>query len=457
MAGKMKFAFIENRYKTVFWVGLAKELRSQDCVVTWLVQNPVFFPTEEPAGTVYCIPFPSRSDFAMDLETESLEKARRADRYINYFGGSDRHYGYYKSAIAAWLDRERPDVVVGESTLFHELIAISVCREKGIPYLQPSMPGYPGGRYAIYAYDSKETVGLNNEVPCDADCLAMAEAIRNRERIPDYMVPPSGKEPERNHPLPRSVKDRLIILRGYLRGEHYNTPAPWRKWLLDKQVQQRLKAWQQIVSDKPREGKGLRLALYPLQMQPEANLDVWGQEFRDQAKLVNQIADALPDGWHLRVKANPKSKYELSDELLDILRSHPKVSPIPLTCSMASVLSQVDLVCTVTGTVAVECVLSGKPLVQFGPSVIDHGPGCEQLGTVVEIADVARRIELNTYRLATDEDRICLVRKLYATTFPGKVSDPVNLPSVMAADNIRAVANMLFKVAHQVTQSASVT
>ncbi|TBV10794.1 hypothetical protein DNK08_05640 [Stutzerimonas kirkiae] len=243
------------------------------------------------------------------------------------------------------------------------------------------------------------------------------------------------------------MKDRLIILRGYVAGERYNTPAPWRKWLLDRQVQRRLKVWQQIASDKSLEGKGLRLALYPLQMQPEANLDVWGQEFRDQAKLVIQLADALPEGWHLRVKANPKSKYELSDGLLDVLRSHPKVSPIPLMDSMASVLAEVDLVCTVTGTVAVECVLSGKPLVQFGPSVVDHGSGCEQLRSAVEIADVARSIEANRYRLATDESRINLVRKLYATTFPGKVSDPVNLPSVMAVDNVRSVANTILEVA----------
>ncbi|WP_131189458.1 hypothetical protein [Stutzerimonas kirkiae] len=443
----MKFAFIENRYKTIFWAELAKELRRLNCAVTWLVQNPVFSPVGEPMDTVFNMPFPSRSDLVMTSDAGSLGKARKADRYINYFGGSDRHYGYYKSLIKAWIDRERPDVVVGESTLFHELIVISVCRDRGIPYLHPSMPGYPGGRYSIYSYDSKETVGLNSKVPCDADCLAMAEAIRKRERIPDYMIPPTGREPERSHPLPRSMKDRLIILRGYVAGERYNTPAPWRKWLLDRQVQRRLKVWQQIASDKSLEGKGLRLALYPLQMQPEANLDVWGQEFRDQAKLVIQLADALPEGWHLRVKANPKSKYELSDGLLDVLRSHPKVSPIPLMDSMASVLAEVDLVCTVTGTVAVECVLSGKPLVQFGPSVVDHGSGCEQLRSAVEIADVARSIEANRYRLATDESRINLVRKLYATTFPGKVSDPVNLPSVMAVDNVRSVANTILEVA----------
>jgi hypothetical protein len=450
----MKFAFIENRYKTIFWKMVAQELRVLGNNIVWLVQNPVFSPQGEAYDASYTIPFPVTSELA-DLSIDTVfERVRNADRNINYFGGDDRHYSYYFTAIEAWFDREEPDVVVGESTLFHELIIIDVCRKRNIPYLQPSMPGYPGGRYSIYSLDTKETLGLNHDVPNDADCLVMVEAIRKRERIPDYMIPPSGKEPERNHPLPRSLKDRLTILRGYIAGEHFNTPAPWKKWLLDRQVQQRLKMWQQICVEKAVNVKGLRLALYPLQMQPEANLDVWGQDFRNQAKLVADFADMLPDGWHLRVKANPKSKYELCDELLEILRSHPKVSPIPLTDSMATVFAEVDLVCTVTGTVAVECVLSGKPLVQLGYGVVVHGRGCEQLKSPAEITEVARKVEAGTYKLATDEDCIALVRKLYSTTFPGKVSDPLNLPSVMENNNVCVVAAVLDEVAAtQVRQS----
>lgn len=449
----MKFAFIENRYKTIFWEVVAQELRELGNSVVWLVQNPVFSPRGGVGDASYIIPFPVSSDLAGLSITTGLERVRNADRNINYFGGDDRHYLYYLKAIEAWIDREQPDVVVGESTLFHELIIIDVCRKRNIPYMQPSMPGYPGGRYSIYSLDTKETLGLNLDVPNDVDCLAIVEAIRKREKIPDYMIPPSGKEPERNHPLPRSLKDRLTILRGYMAGEHFNTPAPWDKWLLDRQVKKRLKVWQQIATEKSENHKGFKLALYPLQMQPEANLDVWGQGFRNQAKLVQEFADMLPGGWHLRVKANPKSKYELCDELLEILRSHPKVSPIPLTETMASVFPEVDLVCTVTGTVAVECVLSGKPLVQLGCSVVMHGNGCEQLKSPSGITEVARKVEEGAYKLATNEDCINLVRKLFSTTFPGKVSDPLNLPSVMEQSNVSGVAAVLVEVATQIIQS----
>lgn len=443
----MKFAFVENRYKTIFWSAVAQALKSHGHTTTWLVQNPVFAPADE---SVYVVPFPLRMELnavSGDIP-EALHWARAGDRFINYFGGDDRHYRYYEHAIKNWLDREQPDVVIGESTLFHEFIVIEECRSRGITYFHPSMPGYPGGRYSVYAYASKEPLGDSREVPSEADCLVMAEAIRKREKIPDYMIPPSGRDPERTHPLPRSLLDRLIILRGYWQGERFNTPAPWRKWLLDRQVRQRLAVWQQIVSAKAAP-KGQRFVLYPLQMQPEANLDVWGQQFRDQAKLVRDIADNLPDGWHLLVKANPKSKYELSADLISLLQQHPRVSPIALSEPMAKVLDQVDLVCTVTGTVAVECVLSWKPVIQLGPGIVEDGVGCMRLGEVAGIVDVIRLIETGRFATATDAERIRLIQRLYSTTFTGKVSDPVNLPAVMAAENVQAVARTLVEVAEQ--------
>ena len=443
----MKFAFVENRYKTIFWGALGDSLKARGHDTTWLVQNPVFAPTDE---SVYVVPFPLRRELSAVCSeiSESLRWVVAGDRFINYFGGNDRHYRYYEHAINLWIDREKPDVVVGESTLFHELIAIDVCRKRGIPYFHPSMPGYPGGRFSVYSYASKEPLGTSNAVPIDQDCLLIAEAIRKREKVPDYMISPSSTDPERAYPLPGSLLDRLRVLRGYGRGERYNTPSPWRKWLLDRQVSRRLVIWQKIATAEAAP-KGQRFVLFPLQMQPEANLDVWGQQYRDQAKLVRAIADHLPEGWHLLVKANPKSKYELNADLISVLQQHPKVWPIALAEPMAKALERVDLVCTVTGTVATECVLSLKPVVQLGPGIAADCAGCRQIGEISQIVDVIRLIETGQFVTASDAERIQLIKRLYKTTFPGQVSDPASLPSVMAPENIWAVAGKLVEIAEQ--------
>lgn len=442
----MKIAFIENRYKTLFWDAIVKELRSMGHSTAWLVQNPIFSPSD---GLVYVIPFPKRKEFDLvTVQINRFEQIISGDRFINYFGGNSRHYRYYQSAIKKWLDHVKPDIVIGECTLFHELLVIDECQSRGIPYLHPSMPGYPGNRFSIYTYASKEPAGENSELPSDAECLAVAEAIGKGEKIPDYMIPPSGFESERAYPMPRSLRDRFTILRGYLQGERFNTPAPLRKWLLDRKVKRNLAIWKKIVATKTVPEKH-RFLLYPMQMQPEANLDVWGQKFRNQAKLVHEIADCLPEQWHLLVKANPKSKYEMNKELIEILQEHRKVSPISLSEPMSSVLQRVDLVCTVTGTVAIECVLSGKPVVQLGPGVVDNGAGCAQIGEITKIPDVIRQIEEGSFTIASEAERIKLVQKLYRSTFPGKVSDPVYMPMVMARENVQMVAHALAEVAKQ--------
>ncbi|RBP69258.1 hypothetical protein [Marinobacter nauticus] len=443
----MKFGFIENRYKTIFWNAVAEYFISEGHSICWLVQNPIFSPT---VGNTFVIPFPGKKQLSEcgGLSLENFENVKSGDRYINYFGGNDRHYQYYISEIRYWLDREKPDVVIGESTLFHELLTIEECRARGIPFFHPSMPGYPGGRYSIYAYDSKEPLGESDDMPSDEFCFALAEAIRKRERIPEYMIPPIDKDPERIYPLPNSFMNRITVLWGYLRGERFNTPSPLRKWICDRKVKNNLYRWQRISKDiVPIPGKNY--VLYPMQMQPEANLDVWGKAYRDQTELISEIANSLPHGWTLLVKANPKAKYEIDSNLIELLNSHPKVLPIPLNSSMADVFEHVDLVITVTGTVATECVLSKKPVIQFGPGIVQNRVGCVNPVTTNDIDTIIQLIEAGEFSTANDSERVELVRLLYQTTFSGKVSDPATLPSVMSKDNVTKVASSILKVAAQ--------
>lgn len=439
----MKFGFVENRYKTIFWNAIAEYFISEGHSICWLVQNPVFLPT---VGDAFVIPFPGKKQLSESrgLSLENFGHVKLGDRYINYFGGNDRHYQYYISKIRCWLDREKPDVVIGESTLFHELLTIEECRARGIPFFHPSMPGYPGGRYSIYAYDSKDPVGESGDIPSDEFCLVLAEAIRKRERIPEYMIPRSERNPARTYPLPNSLSNRVTVLLGYLRGERFNTPSPLCKWQLDRQVFRHLGKWEEI-SKKKSKAVSSYYVLYPMQMQPEANLDVWGQKFRNQVKLIREIADRLPPDWHLLVKPNPKAKFEMSRSLLETLERHPSASPVFLSDQMSSILSRVDLVVTVTGTVATECVLSKKPVIQFGPGIA--GSGCLMLTDVDEIADAISLIQNGTFEVASDSERIDLVKHLYRTTFPGRVSDPATSPGVMAKDNLQRVAEGLLKVA----------
>nr|NLU58825.1 hypothetical protein [Pseudomonas sp. BIGb0427] len=107
------------------------------------------------------------------------------------------------------------------------------------------------------------------------------------------------------------------------------------------------------------------------------------------------------------------------------------------------------MICTVTGTIAVEAVLSRKPLVQFGPGILSGEPGYVQLQNVECISQVIRDVESGAFPLADDAARTHLVKKLFTSTFTGLVSDPASLPSVLDPSNVQTIARNLLQVAER--------
>lgn len=440
----MKVLILENRYKTYFWDAIAQYLVSQGHEVSWIVQNPNFMPVH---GRVTVLGFPRRGDLSAPDDAQGLGRVRASDRHINYFGGHSAHYGYYKNAIWRALDAAEPDLVIGEATLFHELIAVEWCRLHEVSYFHPSMPGYPSGRYSIYLLDSKTAIPGASDIPSDEDCWLLAEAIRKRESIPDYMKPAPVNDQDRVYSPHGSLANKVRLMLSYYKGERFNTPSPLRKFQLERVVKRNLASWAAVAVSKYSLQADVRYVLYPMQMQPESNIDLWGQQYRDQVGLIREISSVLPAGWKVLVKLNPKAKYELTHELLDLIASNDKVIPVPFDMPMAPVFEAASLVCTVTGTVAVEAVLSRKPIVQFGPGILSGETGYAQITDVDGVAQVIAQIEAKSFAVASDSERVALVKKLYHYSFPGSISDPATSPAVLQANNVKVVADNLIRVA----------
>lgn len=445
----MKVLILENRYKTYFWDAIAQHLIDHGHDVTWIVQNPSFMPEH---GRVSVLGFPRGTDLAAPDDSQSLDKVRASDRHINYFGGHSAHYAYYKDMIWRALEAAAPELVIGEATLFHELMAAEWCRLHQVSYFHPSMPGYPSGRFSIYLHDSKNAVPGAADIPSDEDCWSLAEAIRKRESIPDYMKPALFNGQDRLHSPHGSLSNKVKLMLSYYRGERFNTPSPLRKLLLDGVVKRNLASWSTVASSKYSLQKDWRYVLYPMQMQPESNIDLWGQAYRDQVGLIRRIATVLPAGWKLLVKLNPKAKYELTQPLLELIATDDRIMPVPFNTAMATVFDAASLVCTVTGTVAVEAILSRKPMVQFGPGILSDETGYTQLTDVDGVAGVIAQIEDGSFQLASDSERIALVKKLYYYSYPGTISDPATSPAVLQAENVKVVADNLMKVAQSCVQ-----
>ncbi|SFK08128.1 hypothetical protein SAMN04488082_113105 [Desulfomicrobium apsheronum] len=439
-----KIAFVENRYKTFFWESISKYFEEKGHETTWIIQNLKFIPS---CKNICTIPYPQKSNLSK-IQNYDFSDIFNADRSINYFKGTTHHYEYYYEKIKKWMVREDPDVVIGESTLFHELLTIKICKKFGILYINPSMVGYPHGRFSAYKYNTKEPIGHNDQIPSDNECLQIANDIKNRIKKPDYMYKTKGKESNRNFPTPNSIENKYDILRSYAHGEKYNTPSPIIKTLLEINRKYSSYKWQKKSIKNIDNIRNYKL-LYPLQMQPEANLDVWGIKYRNQEKLLIEMAELLNDKWTILVKSNPKFKYEMNAKKIASIIKNKKIKLLPLETEMSDIFNKIDLFCTVTGTIAIECSLSGKPIVQLGKSILDNNKNIFNIKKLEEIISITKTIENNNYLPHDDTERINIIKKLFKTTFEGKISDPSNMPDVMDKSNITLTSNNILKIINQ--------
>lgn len=425
-----RLLFIENREKTVFWAGIARLLAAEGHDLAWLVQNPVF--AHNLPGRVHRIPFPRQGDLDHATPFESFPTLA-TDRGREHFEAGHAHYAYYAKRVEAIIDQEAPDVVIGEPTLFHELLALDLCVRKSIPFMHPVGERYPSGRFAIFDGASQRPILESGDQLDRTIALDLALRIADGRTIPTYMTRGSRLARLRNRLRWGVTRGRVIA--GRWRGERYNTPSPGRKLALNRAAKANLARWAASAS---RPLVPARAILYPLQMQPENTIDVWGRPNWDQVAIVQRILSVTPDDVAVAVKANPKPYYELSDALLDFSLLHRRVHLLPVETSMAEALRLATGAITVTGTVGYEAVCGrGRCLSIAHPILDDHFPDF-----------AAPSIEAAAQRLLDDSNAgrgspaqgAQLMQLLTARSFEGVVSDPVSVPACMDSVNLVNVA-----------------
>lgn len=437
--------FIENRGKTAFWQYVALNLQRLGHQISWIVQNPQYAPSAFAGNRhLHTLPFPSATDESKAGQSEDW--VRRTfpglftDRGRTYFGSGTGHYAYYAAEIDRVLQQESPDLVVGESTLFHELLAIDLCRARRIAYVHPCANRYPSGRFSIFSFDTQHPAIGSGEIWSDGKAQDIAERIATGREVPFYMLTP-GRFGKMERTL-RLAGARATVWWGRLCGERYNTPALRSKLALGQRLRKNLRRWQSLqkVPSEPS-----RTLLYPLQMQPEANIDVWGRPYSDQVALVKAMLVAAPGDVRVAIKANPKSKYEVADDLLALANCNPRVCLLPLGMSMTQAQACTVGTLTVSGTVGFEAVLGkGRCLSLRHPLIEREFPSLH----ATSVADGVHRLLGDPQAgLGGAEFGRRLIQQLVKESFPGLVSEPLYHPSCIEPENVRLVANALHALA----------
>lgn len=436
-----RILFVENRGKTALWQAVAHDLRLRGHEIAWLVQNPAYRPAKgKSAGAVHTLSFPPPREFHDTVWGDGWVTANfpqlTGDRGRNHFHGNCGHYAHYHEEIGRALRRIEPDVVIGEPTLFHEVLTAGLCRDMGIPYLHPVGTRYLGGRFSVFGYDTQHPLGSSGERLPDDEARELAEQIGGNRVVPSYMARRRGLD--RYLMTAKLLRAQATVWLGYLRGERYNTPSLARKRQLQARLRRNIVRWESLQRLPP---NPTRAILCPLQMQPEANLDVWGRGHSDQVATVTQMLAAAPIDVQVVVKANPKSKYEMSDALLDLAAANPRVCLLPLELTMPAAQRLTVGSLTVTGTVGLEAVFGkGRALSLCHPVLEAHFPAFH----APSVEDGVRRLLDDQKAGAGDvEQGIELLQTIMDQSFPGLINEPLFDARCIAPENVKRVAGVL--------------
>lgn len=428
----MKIIFIENRYKTFFFDPIAKELVNEGCEIHWLIQNKEFTPKSKKV-TLHTIPYPKKNNnYAKDT---FVEEVISVDRQQNHFKKKDKSYFYYyNDEISKILDRIKPDIVFGESTAFHELLIINYCKNNNILFLNPSSCRYPVGRFSFYLNDTLIPYKGSEEILNDESAEKIIDSIVNRNIVPNYMKTVKTVKKDK-------LWDKYIKVKSYIKGERFNTPNPIVKFVTERNKKKRIENWNLDSILEIKEDKKFKI-LYPLQMQPEANIDVWGKKYRNQTDLILKLSKVIPDNCILYVKPNPKSNYELTKDLLLLIESKPNIKHLHHSTKMDDILSKVDLVVTVTGTVAIECILSNKPVVTLVKTINNYAINCKYIEHIeIDLMLIINKIKSNQFDAITKKGKNNFINELNKSSFKGVVSDPFSDPKSIDKENVKNMLN----------------
>ena len=441
----MKILFLENRYKTFTFEAIGKSLKAEGYEIAFLVQNKLYRPHK--SVTSYCIPFPKKNELTeTNVRKEHVERVILSDRMQNFFQKKTKGYFYYyDNKIDEILESFKPDLVFGESTAFHELLTIYNCIEKDILYLNPTTCRYPKNRFSFYKYNTLEPFMGSGELLTDAEAEAIIKGVLKRTTKPDYMAKVKKRKT-------RTLKDKIFKTWAYWYGDSYNTPNPKVKFKLAKTRKKNIKEWDDMAVEGLETSNKVRL-LYPLQLQPEANIDVWGIKHRDQTQLIASIHKNLPENTELVVKPNPKSKYEITADLLTTLKESPEIVLLKHEVSMDDVLTYIDMVITVTGTIAIESILSNIPVVTLVKTLNNDMPNCAYIEKISDLKKYIAKVESGSFPKIGVDQKISYLNKLNATSYFGRVSDPFSFENCLSENNMTNIMKAFHDVINTIKQT----
>ena len=163
-----------------------------------------------------------------------------------------------------------------------------------------------------------------------------------------------------------------------------------------------VRKWQ-VIKNYSRLVQGFTLpekyVVYFLHYQPERTTLPEGGAFSQQWMALRAIVSALPTGYKLLVKEHPSTfRYHFHPGFRNVdfhtqISQLPNTQLVPLSVAPYPLIDRCAAIATVTGTVGVEAILRGKPVLVFGAAQYRGQPGVYSVDSAEAISAALASIE----------------------------------------------------------------
>lgn len=199
-----------------------------------------------------------------------------------------------------------------------------------------------------------------------------------------------------------------------------------------------------------------------LHYQPERTSIPEGGMFGQQWLMVESLAASLPAGWVLRVKEHPSTftgQYRRgyrSPAFFANLATLPSVELVEPLHDTYALVDEASAVATITGTVGVQAIIRGRPVLAFGTASYRDAPGVHAVMALSSVPDAVRAILDSTVAAPTAKDvRDYLQGCVHRTVGPSGPANTLELGSHFPTRERRnvacahALANLLDRIAEE--------
>jgi len=133
-----------------------------------------------------------------------------------------------------------------------------------------------------------------------------------------------------------------------------------------------------------------------LHFQPERTSIPEGGLFSQQLLIIRLLSSTIPDNWTLLVKEHPStfmgnfdSRYR-NPQFYREISEIPRVKIVPILADTFKLIDASKAIVTITGTVGIQALIRGIPVIVFGPASYRNAPG---VYTVTDYKGLKRIIE----------------------------------------------------------------